>query len=63
MDAIKNLAVFAWLRGYRTYVISAFIILGFVVEVGAEIDIPGATFSWELVLVALGLGTARNGTT
>lgn len=59
----KNFAFFKYIEGYRTYVIMAFVILGFGVETLGWYDVPGVTFSWEDVMLAIGLGTAANHTT
>lgn len=56
---MKSLLSFAWMRGYRTYAIIGFVIVGWAMENLLGIDIPNVEFSADDILLALGLGTAR----
>jgi len=57
---LKNLLMFNFAAGWRTYVIIAFVVLAFVAENLLGIDLPGYEATWETVILALGLGTAAN---
>lgn len=60
MDFLKSIISFGWMKGYRTTVIVIFVVAGFVAEQFFGIDIPKVAFSWEDVLIALGIGTAAS---
>jgi putative effector of murein hydrolase LrgA (UPF0299 family) len=58
MDTVRALLTFDWLAGYRTTIIAIALVVGYIVEKVIGIDIPGADFNLEIVLVALGLKAA-----
>jgi hypothetical protein len=60
IEFLKNFAFFKYIEGFRTYVIIAFVVLGFAVEALGWYDVPGVTFGIEDILIAIGLGTAAN---
>lgn len=58
MAWFKTLLTFSWMKDWRTFAITAFVVAAYGVENILGIDIPGVNITWEMVLIALGLSTA-----
>ena len=59
-EVIKSLLTFNWATGWRTYSIIVVVVAGTLLEQVLMVDIPGVAFTWDSVVLALGLGAAAN---
>ena len=58
MEIVKSLLTFKWMKDWRTFSIVAFVLGAYVLENLFGVDIPKVDFTWQDVLLALGLSTA-----
>lgn len=57
---IKSLLTLGFAKGWRTYIVIAFVAVGVILEQLVGIDIPKVDLKWDDLILALGLGAAAN---
>jgi len=60
VNALAALATARFAKGWRTYAVMAIVVILFLIENVAGVEVPGVRIGWNDVVLALGLGAAAN---